>query len=177
MDISNITPFETIYDRFLSKITDDMYLELTLEDTMKDLQAILLNSIPKFQFPRFPLYNYTPAIRPLETETEEPDVIRQPYYNCLLTMEEVDILAELMLIEWLGRQIASVENTRMKYSGSDFKFTSQANHLDKLLKLQDSMTTVNVRRQRLYKRRRTTSDGMIESNLSVLAKGVLSGNS
>ena len=30
-----------------------------------------------------------------------------------------------------GQQLASVENTRMKYSGSDFKFTSQANHMAK----------------------------------------------
>jgi len=31
------TPFTVIYDRFLGKVTDDMYLELTLEDTIRDL--------------------------------------------------------------------------------------------------------------------------------------------
>ena len=40
-----------------------------------------------------------------------------------------------MMIGWIQRQITSIENTRMKYSGSDFKFTSQANHLSKLLML------------------------------------------
>jgi hypothetical protein len=30
------TTFETIIDRFLGKITDDMYLELTPEDTIRD---------------------------------------------------------------------------------------------------------------------------------------------
>jgi hypothetical protein len=31
------TEFATVYSRFLGKITDDMYLELTPEDTVKDL--------------------------------------------------------------------------------------------------------------------------------------------
>ena len=41
-----------------------------------------------------------------------------------LTAEEAEILVILMMINWLQRQITSIENTRMKYSGSDFKMTS-----------------------------------------------------
>nr|DAG21586.1 MAG TPA: hypothetical protein [Caudoviricetes sp.] len=29
-----------------------------------------------------------------------------------------------MMCGWVQRQVTSIENTRMKYSGSDFKFTS-----------------------------------------------------
>ena len=36
---------------------------------------------------------------------------------------------------WVQRQVTSIEHTRMKYSGPDFKMTSQANHLSKLLNL------------------------------------------
>ena len=32
-EITNTTPFSSIYESFLSKITDDMYMELTKEDT------------------------------------------------------------------------------------------------------------------------------------------------
>jgi hypothetical protein len=46
------TPFTSVYDRFFSKITDDMYLELTPEDTIKDLRNLLINAIPGFEFPR-----------------------------------------------------------------------------------------------------------------------------
>ena len=46
------------------------------------------------------------------------------YFSCTLTQEEINILATYMIVEWLGQQLASVENTRMKYSGSDFKMTS-----------------------------------------------------
>ena len=47
-----MTQFTTVYNRFLGKITDDMYLELTPEDTIRDLQNLLLDAIPGFEFPR-----------------------------------------------------------------------------------------------------------------------------
>lgn len=147
------TPFETIIDCFLGKITDDMYLELTYEDTIRDAKLFLLDAIPYFEFPRFALYDYS-------TELEE--------YNVDLTREEINIIALLMKTAWLERQINSVENTRMKYSGSDFKMTSQANHLSKLLQLKSENVRESTHAQRLYKRRKLTSNGRIESNWSVL---------
>lgn len=147
------TPFETIIDCFLGKITDDMYLELTYEDTIRDAKLFLLDAIPYFEFPRFALYDYS-------TELEE--------YNVDLTREEINIIALLMKTAWLERQINSVENTRMKYSGSDFKMTSQANHLSKLLQLKSENVRESTHAQRLYKRRKLTSSGRIESNWSVL---------
>ena len=52
------TLFATVYNRFLNKITDDMYLELTPEDTIKDLQNLIIDAIPGFEFPRQDLYDY-----------------------------------------------------------------------------------------------------------------------
>jgi hypothetical protein len=54
----NGTQFAAIYNCFLGKITDDMYMELTPEDTVKDLQRLLVDAIPGFEFPRHNLYNY-----------------------------------------------------------------------------------------------------------------------
>ena len=47
-----MTQFTEIYNRFLGKITDDMYVELTPEDTIKDLRNLLIEAIPGFEFPR-----------------------------------------------------------------------------------------------------------------------------
>jgi hypothetical protein len=52
------TQFSAVYNRFLGQITDDLYLELTPEDTVRDLQNLLLNAIPGFEFPRKDLYDY-----------------------------------------------------------------------------------------------------------------------
>jgi hypothetical protein len=68
---------------------------------------------------------------------------------------------------WVQRQVTSIENTRMKYSGSDFKMTSQANHLSKLLSLLEESRRDSFHMQRLYKRRKL-SDGQYKSNWSIL---------
>jgi hypothetical protein len=55
------TSFLTIYDAFLAKVTDDMYMELTEEDTYSMLQDLLINTLPRFEFPRFDIFNYIHA--------------------------------------------------------------------------------------------------------------------
>ena len=55
----------------------------------------------------------------------------------------------------------------MKYSGTDFKMTSQANHLAKLLTLLKETQRQSLYMQRLYKRRRTNKDGTIRSNWDI----------
>ena len=72
-----------------------------------------------------------------------------------------------MMINWVQRQITSIENTRMKYSGADFKMTSQANHLSKLLSLLTECRREAFHMQRLYKRRKLTKEGY-KSNWSSL---------
>ena len=53
------TQFTEVYNRFLGKITDDMYVELTPQDTIRDLRNLIIDAIPGFEFPRHNLYDYT----------------------------------------------------------------------------------------------------------------------
>ena len=182
------TQFSAVYNRFLGKITDDLYLELTPEDTVRDLQNLLLDAIPGFEFPRKDLYDYTIEVKQiseqdlngedfmigtvwedLETASllETPMVlVDRSRFNTELTSEEINILALLMKQGWVQRQVTSIENTRMKYSGADFKMTSQANHLSKLLALLTETRRDSHHMQRLYKRRKLTKDGGYASNWS-----------
>lgn len=52
------TPFSDIYDSFLAKVTDDMYMELSKDDTYQMLEELLLSAIPKFEFPRKDVSDY-----------------------------------------------------------------------------------------------------------------------
>ena len=52
------TSFITIYDSFLARVTDDMYMEMTEIETIEALQDILINAIPRFEFPRVDLFDY-----------------------------------------------------------------------------------------------------------------------
>ena len=71
-----------------------------------------------------------------------------------------------MIVEWLGQQLATIENTRMKYSGSDFKFTSQANHMQKILQLKKDYEREGFHLQRLYKRRiKDEKTGLLKSTM------------
>jgi len=70
------THFADIYNCFLGKITDDMYMELTPEDTIKDLQNLLLDALPQFEFPRFKIDDYTILLKTIqEDEVEQGDFI------------------------------------------------------------------------------------------------------
>lgn len=183
------TQFSAVYNRFLGQITDDLYLELTPEDTLRDLQNLLINAIPGFEFPRKNLYDYTIEVREIPENELIPDdfvlgtvwgdldsslleipkvLVDKSRFNVELTSEEINILALLMKQGWVQRQVTSIENTRMKYSGSDFKMTSQANHLSKLLSLLTESRRDSFHMQRLYKRRKTADDGSYRSNWSSL---------
>ena len=183
------TQFSAVYNRFLGQITDDLYLELTPEDTLRDLNNLLINAIPGFEFPRQNLYNYTLEVEEIYENELTPDdfvlgvvwgevedtslseipkvLIDKSRFNVELTEEEINILALLMKQGWVQRQVTSIENTRMKYSGSDFKMTSQANHLSKLLALLTESRRDSFHMQRLYKRRKLSDNGY-KSNWSSL---------
>jgi hypothetical protein len=53
----------------------------------------------------------------------------------------------------------------MKYSGTDFKFTSQANHMQKLLTIKKDYEREGFHLQRLYKRRLADENGIYKSTL------------
>ena len=160
-----ITRFSVVYNSFLSKITDDMFLELTEEDTLQLLRQLLTSAIPKFEFPRQALeFGYIK----IQHKDEEGEVISTEYtwaFTRPLTLEQVNVLSTYMIVEWLGIQLASVENTRMKYSGPDFKFTSQANHMQKLLQMKKDYEREGFHLQRLYKRRIIDLNGVYHSNM------------
>ena len=87
------TKFTEVYNCFLGKITDDMYLEMTPMDTVKDLQRLLIHAIPGFEFPR-PLLDGNYVISTEEKLNEEvtektgasaqPDVFKESTgYPCI----------------------------------------------------------------------------------------------
>ena len=115
------TPFQAIYDSFLARISSD---EWVLPDEMyiaqRDWFEFLKMAIFRFRFPR----------KSLEYDVE------QMAFNEELDDAEIQVLAIYMKQEWVKRCVASWEEIRMLYSNKDF---SQANHLDKLIKLSDQL--------------------------------------
>lgn len=81
---SSVTTFEEMYDFFLAGITDDMFMEMTEEDTLELEEEILLAALPHFEFPRKNLFNLD-----LENKT----------FSDVLTQEEMMIIRQYMISE------------------------------------------------------------------------------
>lgn len=103
MEKENYTPFTQVYDLFLSQLTDDMYLELTEDETKAMLFELLRVAIQKFEFPRVPL-DYIKEEEQLQDDTTKIEY----YFTHKLTEEEENILAVYMIVNWIGQQLASV---------------------------------------------------------------------
>ena len=81
---SSVTTFEEMYNFFLAGITDDMFMEMTKEDTEELLEEILLAALPHFEFPRKNLFDLN-----LDEKT----------FSATLTQEEMMIIRQYMISE------------------------------------------------------------------------------
>lgn len=82
-----MTSFQRVYDAFFSYVTDDMYMEITPEETTADCESLLYASVPLFEFP---------------DELIELDEINKEFSRNL-SLEEINILGFGMVQIWLQR--------------------------------------------------------------------------
>ena len=148
------TSFDAMEDFFLAGITDDMYMELTEDDTKPILDEILLAALPSFEFPKQP-------------QLHEVDIENRSF-TVDLTNEEMMIIRQYMIAEWIGYQLATIDNIRQKYSGSDFKFTSQASHMKQLIAMKQDYEQHGFHLQRLYCRRAVDKDGYYKTTFDTI---------
>lgn len=141
-----MTSSEKIYERFFDKITDDMYILITEEETNDQLYGILESAIVYFRFPKF--------------NSEDFD---ENGFSADLTREEIQIIATLMVIEWLKLQSNNIDLLKLKYTGAEFKIYSQANHIDKISTWLAKYEKENIDLQHLYSKRRITSTGAVSN--------------
>ena len=140
------TPFLKIYDAFLARITaDEWMLEEELAIIERDWQELLRMAIERFKYPRVSL-----EIEEVDNSEDMPVI----QFKEELTNAEIQMLALYMKHEWIKRCIASWENIRQLYVDSDY---SQANHLDKLIKLESSVALEIHKAEGRYDRSRNHS--------------------
>lgn len=135
------TPFVQVYDAFLARITaDEWTLEEELAIVERDWRQLLKMAIFRFKYPRVSLE--------IEESTDENSVYQ---FTEDLTNDQIQLLALYMKHEWVKRCIASWQNIRQLYADKDF---SQANHLDKLNKLEAAVALEVQHAEGIYDRSR-----------------------
>lgn len=101
------TSFEEIYHLFLNMIQDYTIRNLFMNkiEIAKDMmQTFLVRSVPKF-------YNCTKDIKNLNIEAEE--------FNCILDIDERNIISELMVQSWLDWIINDITQMNINLNDTD----------------------------------------------------------
>lgn len=126
-----MTSFQSVYEAFLAKMTEDEWVAWTQEEVEADWRSILMAAIPRFKFPRVSL-----------------DISGDNFVGDLGNTE-IQILAQYMKVEWLNRSILTWENIKPLYTERDF---SPANMLDKLRQLLEIEKKDALEQERIYYR-------------------------
>lgn len=128
------TPFQAIYDAFLARVnSDDWILPEDMWIAQRDWFEFLKMAIFRFRFPRVSL----------AFDAENNSFIEE------IGLAETQVLATYMKHEWVKRCVTSWEEIKMLYSNKDF---SQANHLDKLIKLSEQCQSECIETAATYSR-------------------------
>ena len=152
------TPFLKVYDAFLARITaDEWTLEEELAIVERDWQELLNIAIFRFKYPRVSLERE--EVEP----SDNPEGLKMYQFVDDLTNDEIQLLALYMKHEWVKRCIASWENIRQLYADKDF---SQANHLDKLNKLEAAIANDVRRAEGIYDRSRAKRPAILFKKLA-----------
>jgi len=112
-----LTEFTLIYDKFLSKLTDFSLARLDKDVLESDLQERLITALSDFA--------------QLPEEKTEVDLNTKTFTNGL-SVEEQNIIATLMVINYLDKYILSEDNMRILLNSKDYKQYSQAALLKEL---------------------------------------------
>lgn len=118
------TSYEEIYGRFTAKITDYSFLNLTQDDLDKILESLLKSSVVKFR-------------RCKKNLSDRDNSLKQ--FNEDLTDEEQEIIAQLMIVEYLTPKIVTADLLQQTLSSKDFRLYSQANHIKEIKDLRNTM--------------------------------------
>ena len=125
------TTYDKIYNRALAKIQDFDLVALQDRDLEEMLHGWLMAAIAKFRQCKNDL-------------SDRDEELRQ--FNVDLEDEEVEILAIMVVREWLAPQVHSALLTKQIFGGKEENYFSQSAHLKQLM---DADTSLRVEAQKL----------------------------
>ena len=119
-----MTEYGVVFKSFLGKIRDDLYISTDVEMVENDLTILLNAAIPYFNYPKIDLRDKDDDLQIFEAN---------------LTVDEVEILAMAMVVEWTEREIHNVDMLRQSMTTKDFNTYSQSSHINALGRTADRM--------------------------------------
>jgi hypothetical protein len=114
------TAYTEVFERFAMKVKDyelDALYTLSVSDYNTYIRGFLVNAIPKFAYDCI-----------TDISSTARDDTTMVFTNTLAELE-IEILAQMMVVEYVGREVRKLEDMRRSLGDSDFKLTSGANSL------------------------------------------------
>ena len=119
-----MTQYSTLYEKCLSKIEDPTLAMLPEEDLEKMLYGYMISAIAKHRKCEHDLSDRNEELKEFKSELSEL---------------EQEILAILMVREWISQQLHSVTLTLQVFSGKESKYYSQSAHMAELRELDERL--------------------------------------
>lgn len=138
-----MTTYKEVYESFLSKTTEYEFLKIDKATLEAILEPYLRSALPRFRRPRFDI-------------KDRDDVSK--LFNAELSLMEIEILATLMVVEFLRPAINDSRIKKQVMTDKEFRFYSQKNHLDGLMALYKMMKDETVQLMRDYSFERLGED-------------------
>lgn len=114
-----VTKFDEVYHLFLNSI-QDYHIKNIFNDNIQVgedlLETFLIRCIPKF-------YNCVKDIKDIDLYNKS--------FNCLLDIEELGIVCNLMILSWLDYTINDITQMGLTLTDNDFKHYSEEKNLEK----------------------------------------------
>lgn len=117
------TPYSDIYALFLQQVTDQSLGNMLPADMNYHMSRWLMSASTKFAL------DCRQDILSRDSSSQA--------FTVVLTDLEQQILAQLMVVEWLSPALYTAQLLRQVISDKDFKVHSQANHIEQLAKLRN----------------------------------------
>lgn len=132
----NNTTYMEIYNIFSQKITDYIILDLQDDVLQPMLFGWMKSAIAKI-------------MKPIEhdlSDRNDNDMV----FNNVLNETEKEIIACMMVVEWITPQVNSTMYTQQFFGGKEEKFYAQKNHLEGIKGLRDDMKSEARKLRRDY---------------------------
>lgn len=126
----NVTTFEELYELFLSKVQDYRLRNAFLSDVniaTAMCYKYLIQAISKFTSCR--------------NDIQHPNT-ELAQFNCTLSVDEKNILTDLMVESWIDRNIQDLTQININLNDSTFKHASEANNLNAKMELRDRLREI-----------------------------------
>lgn len=117
------TPYQVIYERFLSQITDFDIPKMSDDDLAAYCLGFMKTALIR--------------MRPLENDLEDRNDLVMAF-NVELLDVEIEIITYYMIAEWVGQRLYNTQLVTMFMGTKDEKFNSQANMIAALKELRDT---------------------------------------